>query len=161
MRCRLIPMAPQACIIAGWVMTGNAVIRFIQGLLNVEVGTSDQCSPGPRDSPRTIIVAQGHDPLGKVTALALLGHGMTGAAFQLEAHKIPSVEELVVGGMDLLFQLSLGVAGLAVGLLVAHGTALIAGALSEQPVGPRPIRAVAGRQLAFQGGVAVIAAGIG
>lgn len=136
-------------------VTDHTVIRFVLDFVTVKTTLT------ARGRPAGAVMAHGHDRQGLMTDAAVLGDGMAGAALFLEAEKLPGVQEFVVGGMDLLFQLRLGVAGLAVGLLMAHGALVIYVALDEQPVNLGPVWAVAGGQLAFQGGVAGIAAGIG
>ena len=86
---------------------------------------------------------------------------MTGAALFLEADKFTGVQEFVIDGMDLLLQLSLGVTGLAVGLLVAHGAFTAGASGDEQSVNLGPALVVAEGQFALKGSMTGIAAGIG
>lgn len=120
-------------------MAGKAVIRFVQGFLDVKATDG-------LVHPLDAIVAQGHDHFGKVATHALLGHRMAGAALFFKAKEFSSVKELIIGGMHFLFQLSLGMAYLAVGLLVTGGAVIVGRAVNEQPVSFGPVGIVAGRQ---------------
>jgi hypothetical protein len=111
--------------------------------------------------PSGAVVTEGHHPFGKMTDLALLGHGMTSATITIKTEKITGMLEFIIDGMNQFLNLGPGVAAFAIGLLMAYRAFRTGRGIREQSVCLMPTGIVGGGQLSLHGGMADKTTGIG